>query len=126
MTKFSRQNLSGAKLTGEMVLWGREQYELHLQRRGQGMNMRQIAEVQMVSRETVARYIRGETWKELGLGAGEHEQARESAIERMSAATAPANDSPEILASLARLQTLMGNPDKEDSQDSQAKEEQKK
>lgn len=111
MSKFSKQNLSGAKLTGEMVLWGREQYAAGL------LNMRQLAAIQMVSRETVARYIRGETWKELGLGAGEHQEAREEAIRRMAEATAPAHDSPQIQASLARLAKLMNSDGLKEDQD---------
>ena len=51
-----QNRLGRAKLTAEMVQWGREQYALGL------MNMRQIAQAQGVGREAVARYIRGETW----------------------------------------------------------------
>jgi hypothetical protein len=116
---FSRQNLSGAKLNGEMVLWGRKQYQLHIDTQGrQGMNMRQIADVQQVSRETVARYLRGETWKQFGLP-GEHEAAQEQRIENMAKQFAPALDSAEIQASLAKLARLgiTGKPSEERKDD---------
>jgi predicted transcriptional regulator len=118
--KFGLQNIRAGKLTPDLVLWGREQYDLHVRtRRTQGLNMRQIAEVQQVSRETVARYIRGETWKQYG-GPGEHENATavSSAIEfhdialaRQAIATAPASDSAVIQASLAKLAQLGVKPE---------------
>ena len=110
--KFGLQNIRAGKLTPDLVLWGREQYDLHIRTRGrEGLNMRQIAEVQQVSRETVARYIRGETWKQYG-GPGEYENAttpsaaqefHELALERQAIMTAPANDSAEMQASMAKV-----------------------
>jgi hypothetical protein len=115
-TKFSKGNNSSAKLTPEQVVWGREQYDLHIRTRGrEGYNMRQLADIQEVSRETVARYIRGETWKQYG-GPGEHQDAtapssaaelHDAALQRQATLMAPAPQSAEIQASLAKLGTLL-------------------
>lgn len=102
--KFQPNNHSGAKLTAQAVVWGREQYDAHCRTKGrEGMNMRQIAEIQGVSRETVARYLRGETWKSVAMLDDVLADDQEAAQERMAQAMAPSQDSAEIQASLARL-----------------------
>jgi hypothetical protein len=68
--------------------------------------MRQIAEVQGVSRETVARYIRGETWKSIAIDGDALADDRDAALERQAIAMAPAIDSAVIQASLAKLAQL--------------------
>jgi hypothetical protein len=109
MTLFSKHNVRASKLTPEMVIWGREQYRLHLETRGmEGMNMRQLANLQQVSRETVARYIRGESWQGLEQGLNNLAEQRDQIAQRMAPVLAPSTESAEIQGSLARLSRLIG------------------
>lgn len=104
---FSKGNLRGRRLSPEQVLWGRAEYDKHVASQGRaGLNMREIAEVQGVSRETVARYLRGETWKQFSSGFRESQEMHEMALQQKAQLEAPSANSAEIQASLAKLAQL--------------------
>jgi len=99
------------------VLWIREAYDRR------ELNQRQLAERFNVSRETIARIVRGETWKQFA-GPGTDrptvdQNQIEEALEDIAIRTAPALESAEIQASLAKLAKLgiVGKPLEERTDD---------
>lgn len=116
MPSFNKGNIRGGKVTPMEVLWIREAYDRR------ELNQRQLAERFNVSRETIARIVRGETWKQFA-GPGTDrptvdQNQIEEALEDIAIRTAPALESAEIQASLAKLAKLgiVGKP-LEDSED---------
>jgi hypothetical protein len=109
--RFRLGNIRGAKLTPEQVVEIRERYWRGMESQGA------LCRAYGVSKETIGRVVRGETFQEYGgpvPGGREKPPAQElaEAAEDHAALSAPEPDGAAIAASLAKLNTLLP-PDKQ-------------
>lgn len=118
MTRFSIQNIRAGRLTPAQVLRIRELYWQ------QNFTQRKLCAMFNVSIGTIGRIVRGESWRAFG-GVGTHANATEQPaaqglLDEALVRGAPAADSPEILASLAKVQALLDeDKPKEEPRDAQ-------
>jgi hypothetical protein len=106
---FNRSNIRAAKLTPEQVVVIRELYNA-------GRTQRELCQAYGVSKETIGRIVRGESWIAYG-GPGEHRGATElpveanldlAAHEQIARQPPTAQTEAEIQASLARTMAKLG------------------
>ena len=107
MTKFHLSNLRGAKLTPDQVTRIRERYWNNME--SQSALCREYG----VSKETIGRVVRGETFQNVpgpvpgGRQKPEAQVLLESAQDHAAMSSAPEPDGAAIAASLAKLNTLL-------------------